>query len=88
MPMTSHAPVTVGSLAVPGARLHYELRGSGPLIAIVGAPMHSAPFGPLADQPAAGYTVLTLDPRGHFGSVLDDPDAESTPELRADDLAG
>jgi pimeloyl-ACP methyl ester carboxylesterase len=87
MPMTSHAPVTVGSLAVPGARLHYELRGSGPLIAIVGAPMHSAPFGPLADQLAAGYTVLTLDPRGHFGSVLDDPDAESTPELRADDLA-
>jgi pimeloyl-ACP methyl ester carboxylesterase len=85
--MTSPTAVTAGSLAVPGARLHYELRGSGPLIAIVGAPMHTAPFAPLADQLAAGYTVLTMDPRGHFGSVLDDPDAESTPELRADDLA-
>jgi len=85
--MTSPAPVTVGTLAAPGVRLHYELRGSGPLLAIVGAPMHSVPFAPLADLLAAGNTVLTMDPRGHFGSVLDDPDAESTPELRADDLA-
>jgi pimeloyl-ACP methyl ester carboxylesterase len=85
--MTSPAPVTVGSLAVPGARLHYELRGSGPLLAIVGSPMHAAPFAPLADLLAAGNTVLTMDPRGHFGSVLDDLDTESTPELRADDLA-
>jgi len=84
---TSPVPVTAGSLTVPGARLYYELRGSGPLIAIVGAPMHSAPFAPLADLLAASNTVLTMDPRGHFGSVLDDADAESTPELRADDLA-
>src|SRR5437868_14377773 len=85
--MTSSAPVTAGTLAVSGARLYYELRGSGPLMAIVGAPMHSAPFAPLADLLAASNTVLTTDPRGHFGSVLDDPDAESTPELRAHDLA-
>jgi pimeloyl-ACP methyl ester carboxylesterase len=85
--MTSSAPVTADTLAVSGARLYYELRGSGPLMAIVGAPMHSAPFAPLADLLAASNTVLTTDPRGHFGSVLDDPDAESTPELRAHDLA-
>jgi pimeloyl-ACP methyl ester carboxylesterase len=85
--MTSPVHVTADTLAVAGARLYYELRGSGPLVAIVGAPMHSAPFAPLADLLAADHTVLTMDPRGHFGSVLDDPDADSTPQLRADDLA-
>ncbi|TDU01930.1 pimeloyl-ACP methyl ester carboxylesterase [Streptomyces sp. 846.5] len=85
--MSASVDVTSGTLAVPGARLYYELRGSGPLVAIVGAPMHSAPFAPLADLLAADHRVLTMDPRGHFGSVLDDPDADSSPELRADDLA-
>lgn len=85
--MTSSAHATSGTLTVPGARLYYELRGTGPLLAIVGAPMHSAPFAPLADLLAVDHTVLTTDPRGHFGSVLDDPESDSTPELRADDLA-
>jgi pimeloyl-ACP methyl ester carboxylesterase len=85
--MASPAHVTSGTLAVPGARLYYELRGHGPLLAIVGSPMHSAPFAPLADLLAVDHTVLTTDPRGHFGSVPDDPDADSVPALRADDLA-
>jgi len=85
--MTSPVPVTTGTLTVPGARLHYELRGSGPLLAIVGSPMAAEPFAPLADLLAADHTVLTADPRGHFGSVVDDPEADSTPEARADDLA-
>jgi pimeloyl-ACP methyl ester carboxylesterase len=85
--MTSSVHISPGTLAVPGARLYYELRGRGALVAIVGAPMHSAPFAPLADLLAADHTVLTMDPRGHFGSVLADPDADSSPELRADDLA-
>lgn len=85
--MASTVPVTTGTLTVPGARLYYELRGSGPLLAIIGSPMAAAPFAPLADLLAADHTVLTSDPRGHFGSVLDDPEADSTPQLRADDLA-
>jgi pimeloyl-ACP methyl ester carboxylesterase len=85
--MTPSAHVTTDALAIPGGRLYYELRGSGPLLAIVGAPMHSGPFAPLAELMAADHTVLTMDPRGHFGSTLDDPDTNSTPELRADDLA-
>jgi pimeloyl-ACP methyl ester carboxylesterase len=85
--MTSPVPVTTGTLAVPGARLHYELRGSGPLMAIVGSPMTAAPFTPLAELLAADHTVLTTDPRGHGGSALDDPEQDSTPRLRADDLA-
>jgi pimeloyl-ACP methyl ester carboxylesterase len=85
--VTSPVPVTTGTLAVPGARLHYELRGSGPLLAIVSSPMTAAPFTPLAELPAAGHTVLTTDPRGHGTSALDDPEQDSTPRLRADDLA-
>jgi pimeloyl-ACP methyl ester carboxylesterase len=86
--MASSVRITTGNLRVPDASLYYELRGDGgPLLAIVGSPMHAAPFAPLADQLAAEHTVLTMDPRGYFGSVLDDPESDSTPPLRADDLA-
>jgi pimeloyl-ACP methyl ester carboxylesterase len=78
---------TTHTLSVPGARLHYEVRGSGPLLVVAGAPMNAAAFAPLADALAADHTVITLDPRGISASVLDDPTAESTPELRADDVA-
>ena len=75
------------SLAVPGARLHYELRGTGPLVALVGSPMDAASFAPLAELLATDHAVLTTDPRGINRSPLDDPESESTPELRADDLS-
>lgn len=80
-------PATVATLPVPGARLHYELRGEGPLVVLVGAPMDANSFAPLADRLAADHTVLTTDPRGINRSPLDDPDQDSTPQLRADDLA-
>lgn len=76
-----------GMLNVPGARLHYEVRGSGPLVALVGSPMDADAFAPLAELLADEYTVLTLDPRGIKRSTVDDPDADSTPETRADDLS-
>ncbi|RKS71858.1 pimeloyl-ACP methyl ester carboxylesterase [Actinomadura pelletieri DSM 43383] len=79
---------TVSStLRVPDGRLHYEVRGRGPLVALVGSPMGAAAFEPLADLLADGFTVLTTDPRGINRSPLDDPAQDSTPELRADDLA-
>lgn len=71
----------------PDARLRYEVRGSGPLLVVTGAPMAAADFAPLAEALAAEFTVVTHDPRGISGSVLDDPEQDSTPELRADDLA-
>ncbi|GII90478.1 alpha/beta fold hydrolase [Sinosporangium siamense] len=83
----SSTPSSSGTLDVPGARLHYEVRGQGPLIALVGAPMHAAAFAPLADLLAVDHTVLTTDPRGINRSPLDDPAQKSTPELRADDLS-
>lgn len=87
MTAISAAPVTAGTLQVPGARLHYEVRGQGPLVALVGAPMDAAAFAPLADLLAADHTVLTTDPRGINRSSVDDPDQDSTPQLRAGDLA-
>lgn len=78
------------SLAVPGVRLHYEVRGassSGPLLLLLGAPMPAADFAPLAEALASDHTVVTTDPRGIANSSLDDPQQDSTPELRADDVA-
>jgi pimeloyl-ACP methyl ester carboxylesterase len=77
----------MSTLTVPGARLHYEVRGSGPLVVLAGAPMNADAFAPLADLLAADHTVVTTDPRGINRSPLDDPGQDSTPELRADDLA-
>ncbi|OXM73580.1 MULTISPECIES: alpha/beta fold hydrolase [Amycolatopsis] len=75
------------TLPVPGARLHHEIRGQGPLVVLVGAPMDARPFAPLADLLAGDHTVLTTDPRGVNRSPVDDPEQDSTPEIRADDLA-
>ncbi|MFG2624817.1 alpha/beta fold hydrolase [Streptomyces sp. NPDC048473] len=75
------------TLDVPGAHLHYEVRGAGPLLLVVGSPMDAGAFAPLADVLAGDHTVVTHDPRGISGSTHDDPDQDSTPELRADDMA-
>ncbi|WP_181782752.1 alpha/beta fold hydrolase [Pseudonocardia pini] len=77
----------MSTLTVPDARLHHELRGTGSLVALVGAPMDADAFAPLAEILAADHTVLTADPRGVHRSRVADPDADSTPEQRADDLA-
>jgi pimeloyl-ACP methyl ester carboxylesterase len=54
---------------------------------LVGAPMDARSFEPLAELIATDHTVLTTDPRGVNRSPVDDPDRDSTPEARADDLA-
>jgi pimeloyl-ACP methyl ester carboxylesterase len=71
---------------VSGAELHYEVRGSGPVLVVVGSPMAAAEFAAVADAMATTHTVVTLDPRGYGASTLDDPDSPSTPEIRADDV--
>ena len=80
-------PITIRSVSVPGARLHYEVRGSGPVVLVIGAPMGSADFASLADALASDHTVVTYDPRGIANSTIDDAEEDSTPELRADDIA-
>ena len=79
--------VTAGHIAVPGARLYYEVRGKGPAVLLLGSPMDATSFAPLADRLATDHTVVTLDPRGINRSSVDDRDQDSTPRLRADDVA-
>jgi pimeloyl-ACP methyl ester carboxylesterase len=85
--ITAPSAPTTGRLDVPGAHLYYEVRGSGPLVALVAAPMDATSFAPLADLLATDHTVLTTDPRGINRSRVDDPDRDVTPEDRADDVA-
>lgn len=87
MDSRSNETAAARTLEVPGARLHYEVRGDGPLLVLAGAPMDAAAFAPLAGLLASDHTVLTTDPRGINRSGLEDPAQDSTPELRADDLA-
>lgn len=73
-------------LDVPGARLYYETRGSGPLLFMIGSPMDSTGFVPLAEIMAAAYSVVTYDPRGIGNSTREDAEEDITPELQADDV--
>jgi pimeloyl-ACP methyl ester carboxylesterase len=90
--MTITDGITTRSIDVPGARLHYEVRGGDsaePRLFVIGSPMGAAEFGPLADALASDRTVVTYDPRGYGRSPLDnpdDPDQPSSPEQRAGDV--
>jgi acetyltransferase/esterase len=75
-------------LDVPGARLYYEVRGSGPLMLMVpGATGSAYSFQKLAEHLAAHYTVVTYDRRGFSRSPLDGPqDYARRLETDADDV--
>ncbi|WP_328308653.1 alpha/beta fold hydrolase [Actinomycetospora sp. NBC_00405] len=75
------------TLDVPGARLHHEVRGDGPLVVLLGTPMGADAFAGLADLLAVDHTVLTTDTRGIGRSPVGDPDATPTLATRADDVA-
>lgn len=83
MPESQLATHTVD---VPGARLYYEQRGTGPLLLLIGSPMDSTGFAGLAGALADRYTVVTYDPRGIGNSGIEDSDQDVTPELQADDV--
>jgi len=83
--MPESSPVT-HTLEVPGARLYYEQRGSGPLLLMIGSPMDSTGFAPLAGALAGDYTVVTYDPRGIGNSSREDSTQDVTPEQQADDV--
>jgi pimeloyl-ACP methyl ester carboxylesterase len=80
--------ITADKLCVPGAELHYEVRGRGPaLLMIPGGPADSSIFGPLADQLMDRYTVITYDPRGISRSSFEGGPADLRIEVHADDAA-
>ncbi|GAA4623658.1 alpha/beta hydrolase [Actinoallomurus vinaceus] len=59
---------------VPGAKLYYDIRGSGPLLLLIpGASGDARPFTALAEHLTAHFTVVTYDRRGFSRSSLDGP---------------
>ena len=73
-------------LDVPGARLYYERRGTGPLLLMIGSPMDSTGFAGLASALASEYTVVTYDPRCIGNSSREDTSQDVTPGQQADDV--
>ncbi|MFB6948806.1 alpha/beta fold hydrolase [Streptomyces niveus] len=85
-PTEAGTATEVGSLAVPGAVLHYEVRGGGPLLLLMGGGNSDAAiFERLAAHFAVDHRVLTFDPRGNSRSPLDGPPVDQRIETHADD---
>ncbi|MFF7727099.1 alpha/beta fold hydrolase [Streptomyces sp. NPDC008001] len=77
-----------GALAVPGARLYFEVRGTGPpLLLIPGGASDAEVFRDLADDLAACHRVVTYDPRGISRSPVDGPPPEPWLDTQAGDAA-
>jgi pimeloyl-ACP methyl ester carboxylesterase len=78
---------TEHSVAVPGGTIYYRTEGSGPpLVLIGGGPSNADTLGALADQLAAGRTVITYDRRGYSRSCLDDPTQSASIAHHAGDV--
>jgi pimeloyl-ACP methyl ester carboxylesterase len=70
--MTQTTTPELTTISVPGAELHAERRGSGPvLLLITGGPTDAGMFTDLAGRLADRYTVLSYDQRGHSRSTLE-----------------
>lgn len=70
----------------PGARLSYDVAGSGPLLLLVpGGAMDSQPFTGLQAALADRFTVVRYDARGIGGSPFTGPPHPITVEGQADD---
>ena len=84
----NYPPIQTNILDVPGARLYYEVRGSGPLMLMVpGATGSAYSFQKVAEHLAAHYTVVTYDRRGFSQSQLNGPqDYAHRLETDADDI--
>ncbi len=73
------------TLPVPGATLHYDTTGSGPVVLLIpGGPEDAAKFAGMRDRPAERFSVLTFDPRGMSRSTVERPDRDISVETFAD----
>src|SRR5260370_41203696 len=67
----------VDARRVPGAGVSYEVRGSGPVLLMIGAgAADAASFNGIATHLADQYTVVSYDRRGYSRSPVDDPAEE------------
>ncbi len=81
----------MSALEVPGATLHYETQGSGPVLVLVpGANGEAGAFKPLADALQDSFTAVRYDRRGFSDSRLTGAQEEGDRRLAADgdDVAG
>ncbi|MCC9309523.1 alpha/beta hydrolase [Kitasatospora sp. RB6PN24] len=77
---------TTGLLKVPGAALHHEHRGSGPVLLLIpGGAGDAGLYAGLAERLAAHWTVVGYDPRGLSRSPLDGPLTDQRVEVWSDD---
>ena len=77
---------STNTLRVPGAQLHYEVRGSGPVLLLICGGVYDADgYAGLAHQLADRYTVVTYDRRGNSRSPLDGPPAAQSIAVHGDD---
>lgn len=71
---------------VPGARLHCEVRGFGPVLLLIpGGAADSASYDGIAPLLAADHTVVAYDPRGTSRSPAADPGSAASVTTLADD---
>src|SRR5437764_8146072 len=84
---TTRGSTETRMLKVPGATLHVEVLGTGPLLlCISGGPTDAGMFTDLAGRLADRYTVVSYDQRGHSRSALEG-EPEDILALHADDAA-
>ena len=80
--------IHASTLKVPGARIHYEARGSGPLLLMIpGGPTDAGVFADISRHLADRYTVVAYDPRGNSRSTFDGEPTEQRLDVHADDAA-
>ncbi|WP_106396269.1 alpha/beta fold hydrolase [Actinocorallia populi] len=78
--------VETRTLQVPGAELHYEVRGTGPLLLMIpGAPADAGALAGLAALLADRYTVVAYDQRGLSRSTLTGPPEDQDVEAFSQD---
>ena len=74
------------TLKVPGATLHYEVCGSGPVLLFTpGGPADAGGFAPVRNALSDRYTVVTYDPRGLSRSPFDGEARDTSVGTFADD---
>jgi pimeloyl-ACP methyl ester carboxylesterase len=75
-------------IEVPGATIHHELAGSGPLLLVLqGGAGDSAGSAGLIAHLADRYTILSYDRRGLSKSKVDDEAADTSIAQHADDVS-
>ncbi|NEA32261.1 alpha/beta hydrolase [Streptomyces sp. SID13031] len=80
---------TLNLLAVPGATLHYEVTGSGPMLLLIAdGDSDSGAFDSITGELATEYTVVAYDPRGNSRSqYVGNPEGDAVAVSTADALA-